>query len=70
MARSFDMIAEYPDSGENLVRAFGDEHYWLAWLAAEYPERVRALVLAAPSASCLSGPWRRTSGMICPSDRG
>jgi hypothetical protein len=36
MARSFDMIAEYPDSVENLVRAFGDEHYWLAWLAAEY----------------------------------
>jgi Protein of unknown function (DUF2505) len=36
MPRSFDMIAEYPDSVENLIGAFGDERYWLAWLAAEY----------------------------------
>ncbi|MET0994296.1 MAG: DUF2505 domain-containing protein [Mycobacterium sp.] len=36
MPRSFDMIADYPDSVEDLIGAFGDERYWLAWLAAEY----------------------------------
>ena len=36
MPRSFDMIADYPDNVENLLRAFGDERYWLAWLDTEY----------------------------------
>jgi hypothetical protein len=36
MARTFDRIADHPDSVEKLLRTFGDEQYWLAWLAAEY----------------------------------
>jgi hypothetical protein len=36
MPRSFEMIADYPDNVENLLRAFGDERYWLAWLGTEY----------------------------------
>jgi hypothetical protein len=36
MPRTFDMVADYPDSVEDLLQVFGDERYWLAWLAAEY----------------------------------
>jgi hypothetical protein len=36
MPRTFDMVADYPDSVEDLLEVFGDERYWLAWLAAEY----------------------------------
>ena len=36
MPRTFDRIADHPDSVENLLRAFGDEQYWRAWLTAEY----------------------------------
>jgi len=36
MPRSFNMTTDYPDNVDDLIRAFGDERYWLAWLASEY----------------------------------
>ncbi|MBV8178432.1 MAG: DUF2505 domain-containing protein [Mycobacterium sp.] len=37
MPRTFDMVADYPDSVEDLLQVFGDERYWLAWLAEYGP---------------------------------
>jgi hypothetical protein len=33
MSRSFDRVADHPDSVEKVLRALADEQYWLAWLA-------------------------------------